>query len=124
MSICSHFKTETGMESRAFSNHVRWCEKNPNSTRNKKKICNFCNNYFDTSVIKKHIESCKLNPKNIRNCKECKNIIESRDCIDFCSQSCAASFNNKADPNRKRMQKGYKFKNIERNCIECKQTFI
>lgn len=64
------------------------------------------------------------------NCFNCNKELQGRDQKKFCSQSCAASFNNKSKPKRiagyrhcRQCKKPYLKKDLPENCycIECKE---
>ncbi len=124
--ICSHCnKVFENIEGRVFSNHVRWCDKNPknyrdskiiNNMKNKQKeylnnklgekkefavICHKCNNEF------KVIEREKQFPKKEKY---------------FCSRACANSriFTDEAkDKKRKALEKD----KIKKKCTFCEKEF-
>jgi hypothetical protein len=120
---CEHCGEEFhNIEGRSFSNHVRWCEKNPNSVRHRKKECPHCNKQIDPSGYKLHVASCLHAPENIRSCKQCGKQITSYEQKDFCSRSCSASYSN----SRREFKNGYNSKGItliDKVCPQCDNEF-
>ena len=108
------------IEGRTFSNHVQWCEKNPSSRRHNKMKCPHCDQLLDLATHKAHVKSCLHNPDNHIFCKECeKQIVDY--VHDFCSASCAATYNNRARPATvvTGPPKGYEWKLVVRSCCRC-----
>lgn len=71
------------------------------SAHKEKTSCSFCNKELYKANVKQHESKCKLNPKNKKVCKRenCSNLVKPSK--TFCSQSCAAIYNNKKSPKRK-----------------------
>lgn len=84
-----------------YERHVITCAQNPNADPSTRKTypCQFCGQLFDKSNKCRHEPQCPHNPKNKCYCKQCGKLITrhvtSRDRGKFCSQSCAAKFNNR-----------------------------
>lgn len=102
------------IDGRIFSNHVKWCDKNPSSPKNNFIKCEYCSKSICSQNIKEHLESCFMNPKNYKVCKECSNILENTDI--FCSSKCAATYNNKHNLTG---TLGIKHEKEIRNCSYC-----
>ena len=120
--ICKYCNNEfKQIEGKIFANHVKWCEKNPNSPKNKKVVCNVCKKEFSAMLFKLH--NCTQ-----EQCLQCNNLfIKDGSKNKFCSKSCAAKyFNNKRtnDPNWKSPIKGHRYESIDRICCNCNKTFI
>ena len=104
------------IEGRVFSNHVKWCKNNPNSSYNKTK-CLECGELIPGISISLH----KCKQKKI--CLFCnKEFVDLYGESKFCSQSCSAGFNNKERMKNGKSSKGFKYKIIERNC-KCGSKF-
>lgn len=57
--------------------------------------CKHCGETFKKQLLKQHQKSCPKNPKNKTYCKNCDTLLTEQTQKKFCSNSCAASFNNK-----------------------------
>lgn len=91
MKICN-ICNETFESGRSYSNHVRWKHKNVIFYDMEK--CQFCDKLMGNHLIVLHENSCIKNPKNVKYCKQCNKIIINYK-NEFCSSSCAATYNNK-----------------------------
>lgn len=78
--------------------------------------CKYCSESFKKYHLTRHQKACPHNPKNKRYCKECKALLTEWDQNKFCSQSCAASYNNRKYPKRERKEEN---KLTNRKCLNC-----
>ena len=101
----------------SLRSHELRCKENPNrrttagqSINVKYVTCEYCDKTVSQNVYSKHLKSCEKNPEVIREksveCRFCREIfiaVKWKKDNRFCSQSCAAKFNNaKRWKNKKR----------------------
>lgn len=116
---CRHCNESFDMPGKVFSNHVKWCKKNPSSP--KKASCKHCGKEVNELLLQKHINSCPLNPTNIQRCPACNKVITNAD-NKYCDSSCFATHHNAKNTKNIRQQ-GYKFSNQKRKCSDCGELF-
>lgn len=104
--VCKKEFSYRGIATHYNLNHTETGKKKKESylqIHKEKKKCQFCKKHVGIYGFETHILSCLLNPKNIKYCLECKEIITSSSCRDFCSRSCSGKYNN-----RRRKETGWK----------------
>lgn len=108
------------IEGRVFSNHVKWCKDNPNSSRETTQ-CEICKKEISSQVFSNHYKICKEKHDNRKKCPECNELVPPGK--TFCNSSCSAKFSNK---NRKNcgLKKGTVHKDVQRDCKECNGKFM
>lgn len=122
LKICKHCQVSLEVENgRVFSNHVKWCNKNPSSA-NRKKLCHHCGLNFNILVATQHITTCSFNPSNSVFCPECNLLVTNRE-NKFCSSSCSATYHNKLRITAYGPASGYVFEKITRLCLTCSNKF-
>lgn len=108
---------------KVFANHVKWCDKNPNSS-GQKVICKYCSKLRSKISILRHEATCISNPVNFRYCLNCKTPLTTKQ--QFCSSSCAAISSNAKrleNDNQGYRKKGFEFKEILVRCDTCNVEF-
>jgi len=115
--------TFKNLNGKQFSNHVRWCNKNPDSEHNNPVKCDYCDFTTVKSSIKLHLETCALNPSNIKKCLECGKIVTVRT-SKFCNHSCSAKYSNTRRLHTGGPSKGFKFPLKSIKCLNCNKIVI
>lgn len=123
LKICKYCQVSFDIENgKVFSNHVKWCNKNPSSA-NKRELCPHCSLNFNILVVAQHMATCSLNPSNAAFCPECNLLIINR-ANKFCSSSCSATHNNKLRiMSSYGPAPGYVFGKITKTCLKCHESF-
>jgi hypothetical protein len=90
-----------------------------------KKTCQYCNNQYSVTNIKKHEASCKKNPINLKECPVCKTKHSKEGTT--CSYSCSNTFfrSGKNNPNWK--DNTYRttcFEHHKKECVICGENKI
>ena len=118
--VCPHCNEEfKSIEGRIFSNHVKWCSKNPKVPTNIK--CTLCGETVSSNSLSVH--NC-IKRKKI--CLFCEKEFVGDDLRNkFCSSSCCAKFYNKVrkDSNYISPLKGYVYDTISISCVKCGNPF-
>lgn len=83
--------------SRTFSNHIRW--KHKEKCFHVYENCSFCKKEIPKYLKERHESRCEENPCNVYKCKSCGKIVKGKRYSKyknsvFCSQTCAAVYNN------------------------------
>jgi hypothetical protein len=124
---CKHCKKTFECVGRIFSNHVRWCDKNPNQSE-KGNIAQNKNKHLDDilGVKKSFVVDCF-------NCHEKISVVEREKQFPkkekyFCNRSCANSRNHSKETKNKissslQGRKTERQERQERLCLECNKKF-
>lgn len=111
-------KTFFSIEGRTFSNHVKWCESNPNTPKSVK--CEKCGKVISSNGISLH--NCE---EKKTKCIECGKSFYKKQEEKFCSQTCAAVHNNYQRKTQGYISplKGVKYEIVDKVCKSCGSIF-
>lgn len=90
--------------------------------------CQYCNNEYINSNIKRHEQHCFLNPDNLTLCKVCNEPIKNyRSSKGTCSRSCANTYFKRGENNGNWSENNYRlicWQYHRKECIVCKEDKI
>lgn len=101
--VCKHCGKEFDLPSRVFSNHVRWCEKNPARESYKNVIRKKNKTVIDERLgeVKEHTKSCKKCGKEYTvTCREA-HLNNSKHVAQYCSRTCRNTRNHSEETKNK-----------------------